>query len=87
MYFQSKKTQLLILGVTSIIFSRMMFVFFNDPEGPNLLVVAVAAIIVYFLSLPVYLFTPSEKLSNFKRLMFTILIQIIIVTGFYFFLS
>ncbi len=35
----SKKTSLLILGTTSVVCSRVMFSFFNDPEGPNLLVV------------------------------------------------
>jgi hypothetical protein len=47
MYFKSKKTSLLILGITSIICSRTMFVFFDDPEGPNLLIVFVAALVLY----------------------------------------
>ena len=82
MYFKSKKISLLILGITAIVCSRVMFLFFNDPEGPNLLVVMVMAVIVYFLSLTAYLFGPSRS-RGFKRLLLAILIQIIIVTGFY----
>lgn len=93
MYFKSKKASLLILGITSIICSRVMFLFFNDPEGPNLLVVIGMAAIVYSLSLAVYLFNPSKRYLPFlsftglKRLLLVILIQIIIVTGFYFCLN
>gem|GEM_PF-2239925 len=85
MYFKSKKTPLLILGVTSIVCSRVFFLFINDPEGPNLLVVMEMAVVVYVLSLAVYLFSPSVK--DLKRLLLVIFIQIIIVTGFYFFLK
>ena len=83
MYFKSKKTSLLILGITAIVCSRTMFLFFNDPEGPNLLVVMGMAMIIYFLSLTSYLFGPSTN-NGFKRLLFVIFIQILLVTGFYF---
>ncbi len=88
MDFKSKKTSLLILGITSIVCSRILFLFFNDPEGPNLLVVMGMSVLVYFLSLAVYLYYPSTlSLTGLKRLLFVILIQIIIVTGFYFWLN
>jgi hypothetical protein len=87
MYFKSKKISLLLLGVTAIICSRVLFFLFNDPEGPNLLVVIGMAVIVYFLSLAVYVYYPSTKLTGFKRLLLVILIQILIVTVFYFFLN
>lgn len=76
MYTKSKKISLLILGLTAIVFSRAMFVFFNDPEGPNLLIVIVAAAIVYFLSLAAYL----SNLSETKKFLLAVFIQIIIVT-------
>jgi hypothetical protein len=81
MYFKSKRISLIILGITSIICSRAMFVLFNDPEGPNLLIVLVTAAIVYFLSLAVYLFNFS--ISGSKKLSLAILIQVIIVAGLY----
>lgn len=82
----SKKTSLIILAVTSIVFSRIMFMFFNDPEGPNLLVTVGTAVLVYFLSFGIYVFTPSAS-TGFKKLILMILAQIIIVTGLYFCLS
>jgi hypothetical protein len=74
-----KKTSLLILAITAIACSSVMFLFFNDPEGPNLLVVTGAAAIVYLLSLAVYLYYS-------KKLLLVIFIQILIVTGLYFLL-
>jgi len=85
MYFKSKKISLIILGITAITCSRVMFALFDDPEGPNLLVVTVMALIIYFLSLTTYLFNFST--TGLKRLLLVISTQIIIVTIFYFFLS
>ena len=85
MYFKSKKTSLIILVITSLVCSRALFFFFNDPEGPNLLIVVGMAVILYFLSLAVYLFKPS--ITGLKRLLLAIFIQIILVAGFYFFLN
>ncbi len=84
MHFKSKKISLIILGITSIACSRAMFSFFNDPEGPNLLIVMVMAVIVYVLSLAVYLYFPSTKKDDLKKILLAISIQIIIVTSFYF---
>ena len=93
MHFKSKKTSLLILGLTAIVCSRVMLLSFNDPEGPNLLVVMGMAVIIYFLSLTVYLFGPSTKhlspssFTDIKRLLLAIFTQIVIVTSFYFWLK
>ena len=86
MNFQSKKTSLLILGVTAIVCSRAMFLFFNDPEGPNLLVVMGMAVIVYLPSLAVYLFG-SSKITGLKRLLLVILLQVLLATALYFSLN
>ncbi len=82
MYFKSKKTPLLILGITAIVCSRALFSFFNDPEGPNLLVVTVMALIIYCVSLPVYLYSSSSV--GFKRLLLAIFIQLLLVIVLYF---
>lgn len=87
MYFKSKKISLLILGLTAIVASRVLFSFFNDPEGPNLLVVMGMAVVVYLLSLAVYLYFPSTKLTGITRLLLAIFAQILIVAGFYFYLT
>lgn len=76
------KSHLIILAITSIIFSRSMFFFFNDPEGPNLLITTVAAVLLYFLSLVVYSRNPS--INRKLKLLVTILIQIITVVFIFF---
>jgi hypothetical protein len=75
----SKKTSLLILGITSIVFSRVLFLLLNDREGPNLLVVLAVAVTVYLLSWAVF--------TGLKKLPVVILTQVIIVTGLYFCMS
>ena len=87
MYFNLRKTSLVILGVTSVVCSRVMFVFFDDPEGPNLLVVMVVALVLYILSLIAYsprismrnIFQHDSVSSivNLKRLSIAIFVQII----------
>lgn len=56
-----------------------MFFFFDDPEGPNLLIVTVAAAIIFFISLS----AKSFNLSESKRLPLAIFIQIVTATIFY----
>jgi hypothetical protein len=60
-----------------------MFAFFDDPEGPNLLVVTAMAAVIYFMSSAVYLSNFSPLLTGFKRSSATIFIQIFIATGFW----
>lgn len=82
---KSKNIQPVILGVMSVICSRTMFVFIDDPEGPNLLVVTVLAIVVYFLSLGVSLLIPASAVSvHLKKVVFSIAVPIVVVTGLYF---
>jgi len=81
MNFESKKVALTILGVTSVLFSRGLFSLFNDPEGPNLLIVLGMAAIIYVLSWAAYAFVPST--AGFKKLLLVILFQILLVIGLY----
>lgn len=82
-YFKSKKISLIILGVTAVICSRMLFFFFNDPEGPNLLIVTILASVVYFLSVAVYIFSPF-RIVGVKRISLVVGIQILSVIVLYF---
>ncbi len=91
MNFKSKQVALVILGLTALTFSRAMFFFFNDPEGPNLLVVMVAATIIYFLSWATYkiilkLFSLAPHTGS-RRILLLILIQVIITAILYLCLS
>lgn len=79
----SKRPALFILGLTAIVCSRIMFVFFNDPEGPNLLVVGVLAAIVYLVSLGVYFYMPLTT-TGFKKALLTVAAQILLVVVLYF---
>ena len=83
LYFKSKRISLIILAATSFICSRMLFVFFHDQEGPNLLIVGVLALVVYLLSLAAYLFGPS-KVMGIQRLLATMGIQILLLIVLYF---
>ena len=83
LYFKSKKISLLLLAATAIVCSRALFIFFNDSEGPNLLIVTVFALAVYLLSVAAYLFGPT-KIKGVERLLAGIIIQILLVIGLYF---
>ena len=61
-----KKAYFFVFAMTAVICSRVMFVFIDDPEGPNLLVVLGFALIIYFLSLAFYIFNPLSK-NKFKN--------------------
>jgi hypothetical protein len=43
----------LMLVISALLLSRAIFFFIDDPEGPNLLVVAVTAVIVYASSMAI----------------------------------
>ena len=81
MQFKSKKTSLLLLGITALVCSRTLFFLFHDPEGPNLLVVTVLALILYVASFIVWRFIPATTES--KKLLLGICTQILIVTSLY----
>ena len=81
MSFTSKKTPLLFLGITALACSRTLFFLFHDPEGPNLLIVTVLAMILYVASLIVWRFIPATTAS--KKLLLAICTQLLIVTGLY----
>lgn len=82
-YLGTKKISFILLAATAIICARMLFFFFHDPEGPNLLIVAALALPLYLLSLAAYLFSPS-KINDIKRLSAIIGIQIVLMIVLYF---
>jgi len=83
MHVNFKNGSLLILAITAVSCSKIMFAFFRDPEGPNLLVVTVMAAVIYALSSAVYLSNLYPSLTGFKRSSAAIFIQIFVATGFY----
>jgi len=81
MSFPVKRTSFLVLGILSLACSRMVFFFFSDPEGPNMLVIIGLALILFFLSLTVYLFRSSVTARN--KLLLAVFIQMIVAVAFY----
>jgi hypothetical protein len=79
----SKKSALLILAITAATCSRAMVAFFNDPEGPNLLVVTGMAAIIYAISVAAYLSNVFPSLTGIQRSSAAVLIQICVATGLY----
>lgn len=56
-----KKIPLFVLGVLALMCSRVTFLFINDPEGPNLLIVAVSAAIIYVVFVAIYLWGKMNR--------------------------
>jgi hypothetical protein len=81
----SKTSSLVILALTATAFSRIIFTLFKDPEGPNLLVVMVTAVIIFGLSL--ITFGLSAKQEGKKKLLFPLVTQLVVVGIFYLFLK
>lgn len=55
MLYNSKNRTWIILGIASLLCSRIVFSFINDPEGPNLLVVFALALVFFCIFLALYL--------------------------------
>lgn len=75
----------MILGATAILCSRVLFFFFNDTEGPNLLIVVGLAIVIYLLSLAAYVLLPSK--INGLKFSVGVCVQILAVIGLYLYMK
>ena len=78
---ESKKASLLLLAIAAFVCSRTLFFLFHDPEGPNLLIVTVLALLLYGASVLAWRFIPATSTS--KKLLVAICTQLLIVTGLY----
>lgn len=81
MNLKSEKSALLILAITSLILSRALFLFFNDPEGPNVLIVSVVAVVIFGVSLSAYVL--KRPTTQRSRLLGAMLAQVVAVGGLY----
>jgi len=75
----SNKVALVLLGVVALTCSRLLFVFINDPEGPNLVVVVGLTALVYAASLAVFAYSTTSH----KKFVLAVAAQIVIVIGLY----
>jgi hypothetical protein len=81
MQIDTKKTSLLLLVITAFACSGTLFRLFDDPEGPNLLVVTVLALLLYGASFIAWEFTPATTAS--KKLLCGVGTQLLIIAGLY----
>jgi len=81
MHFKVTKGSLLVLGIRAFCWSRTLFFLFNDPEGPNLLIVTVLALMLFVASFIAWRFIPAT--TAIKKLFFAICTQLLIVAGLY----
>ena len=56
------------LATLALLLSRVIFVFLDDPEGPNLVVVIGTAIILYVATAAVYLWSKARTITT-RRLL------------------
>ncbi len=80
-FTQVSTWSLVILFLTAVTFSRIMFIFIDDPEGPNLLIVIVLGVVLYAFALPVYLL--NTRMREGKRIMGTIATQAVLIVLLY----
>lgn len=86
----SKTSASIILGVIALLCSRTMFWFLADPEGSNLLVITVMALVIYILATGVYSLLTKVTIcsvTDTNKLWLIIGMQIIITSVIYLALS
>lgn len=80
----TKHIPFLVLVVTAFSLSRGMFALFNDPEGPNLLIVTVLAAIILGMSLAFnYFYSSTMAITSYTRLAVALFVQIVTVSVVY----
>lgn len=78
-----QKYKYIVLALTSLPFSKVMFWLINDPESPNLLIVSVAALALFFISL--FVFSLLKNKSILSKLVVAIAVQALIAVCFGYF--
>lgn len=71
-----------LLGITALICARGLFFFFNDPEGPNLLIVVVTALFIFLISL--FGYTYAAHKNAFQKILSALCIQLLLAATLYF---
>lgn len=83
MHLNFRNGSLLVLAITALACSRMVFALFHDPKGPNLLVVTLLAALIYLISRATYLSNTWPSLTGLRRSAAAICIQICVAAAFY----
>jgi len=72
---------LLVLAITAFACARAVFVVIADPEGPNLPVVTVLAVIFFLVSAGFYVSRLLPGLAGISRSMAALVLQAVIAAG------
>ena len=84
----SKQLPVLILIVSAFLLSGVMLRLFNDPEGPNLLIVAVFAAVIFCASLVGnYFHSGTFAIHGRTRIIIAAVVQFLTASILYFFLK
>ena len=78
-YFKSRNVSFLILAIVSSVTSRLVFAYWADPEGGNLLVVTGLSVVLFALTLAVYY--SLGRLTGLPRLLVAVGIQVLLAVG------
>lgn len=76
--------QTIFLVILSLLSSRLFFALFDDPEGPNLLIVVVMAVVLFVASIFVSKYSKLKELSGLQKFGVHTVMQIIVVLILYF---
>ena len=75
----------IVLVITAFLCSRVVLVSLDDPEGPNLLVIALLALVIYFAALlPFRLVLVLTHSIGPRRILLGFLVQVVIAGVLYF---
>lgn len=77
MMFESRKVRFVIATLSAFFLSGGMLRLFNDPEGPNLLIVAVFAVPLLIASMAVHAFNLIPSRPGYQKLLLAIALQIV----------
>ena len=81
MAFSLGNGSLLVLAITAFACARAVFVVIADPEGPNLLVVAVLAVLLFLVSAGFYVSRLLPALAGIGRAAAALVLQAAIAAG------
>lgn len=85
MNFNSTKISSFVLGVTALVLSSTVLHSFNDPEGPNLLIIGVFGAVIFGVSLVInYFHSGTLAVQGSTRLTVAIVVEIVFAGVMYF---
>lgn len=73
---------IVLLAAISLVVSRGTLALFDDPEGPNVLVVVLGAVALFVPSM-IFVLSSRIALTGYKKLAAAVVLQIVLAAGLY----